>query len=56
MFIKIIGMLTTRVFKLSEKIGKNSAKIQRLRTLISQDKAWVNRPRLLDPRKVVYVE
>ena len=40
---------------LSEKIGKNSSKIQRLRTLINQDKAWENRPTLLDPRKIVYV-
>lgn len=38
MFIKIIDMLTTRVFKLSEKIGKNSAKIEKLRTLINQNK------------------
>ena len=45
-----------KINKTSEKIGKNSAKIQRLRTLISQDKAWENRPRLLDPRKIVYVE
>lgn len=40
----------------SEKIGKNSAKMQRLRTLISQDDSWENRPILLDPRKIVYIE
>lgn len=45
-----------KINKTSEKIGKNSAKIQRLRTLINQDKAWESRPRLLDPRKIVYVE
>ena len=44
------------LFSISEKIGKNSAKIERLRTLISQDKAWENHPTLLDPRKIVYVE
>ena len=42
----------TQLNKISEKIGKNSAKIQRLRTLINQDKAWESRPRLLDPRKI----
>ena len=41
----------TQLNKISEKIGKNSAKIQRLRSLINQDKAWESRPRLLDPRK-----
>ena len=46
----------TQLNRISEKIGKNSAKIQRLRTLICQDKAWESRPRLLDPRKIVYVE
>ena len=46
----------TQLNKISEQIGKNSSKIQRLRTLIGQDKAWENRPRLLDPRKIVYVE
>ena len=46
----------TQLNKISEKIGKKSTKIQRLRTLIGQDKAWENRPRLLDPRKIVYVE
>ena len=34
----------TQLNKISEQIGKNSAKIQRLRTLIGQDKAWENRP------------
>ena len=42
----------TQLNKISEKIGKNSAKMQRLRALINQDKAWESRPRLLDPRKV----
>jgi len=42
--------------RISEQIGKNSAKILRLRTLINQDKAWESRHRLLDPRKIVYVE
>jgi len=42
--------------RISEQIGKNSDKILRLRTLINQDKAWESRPRLLDPRKIVYVE
>ena len=46
----------TQLNKISEQIGKNSAKIQRLRTLIGQDKALESRPRLLDPRKIVYVE
>lgn len=32
----------------SEKIGKNSAKIQRLRTLIGQDNAFLHRPRMSD--------
>ena len=41
----------TQLNKISEQIGKNSSKIQRLRTLIGQDKAWESRPRLLDPRK-----
>ena len=36
----------TQLNKISEQIGKNSAKIQRLRTLIGQDKAWENRPKL----------
>ena len=53
--VELVG-LTCKLLNMSEKIGKNSSKIQRLRTLISQDKAWENRPRLLDPRKIVYVE
>ena len=35
---QMIDKLTNRIFKLSEKIGKNSVKIQRLRTLIHQSK------------------
>ena len=46
----------TQLNKISEQIGKNSSKIQRLRTLINQDKAWESHPTLLDPRKIVYVE
>ena len=53
--VKLVG-LTTKLLNLSEKIGKNSAKIQRLRTLIGQDKVCLNRPRMLGPRKVEYVE
>lgn len=33
-----ISVLTIEIAELSEQIGKNSAKIQRLRTLISQNK------------------
>lgn len=36
--VKMVG-LTDKLMNMSEKIGKNSAKIQRLRTLISQTKA-----------------
>lgn len=53
--VKLVG-LTFKISQVSEKIGKNSAKIQRLRTLIGQSKAWLNRPRMSDPRKVVHVK
>lgn len=53
--VKLVG-LTDKLMNMSEKIGKNSGKIQRLRTLIGQDKAWLNRPRILDPREFVNVE
>lgn len=53
--VKLVG-LTDKLMSMSEQIGKNSAKIQRLRTLIGQDKAWLKRPRMQDPRKVVCVE
>ena len=43
--VTMVG-LTDKLMNMSEKIGKNSAKIQRLRTLIGQDKAWLNRPRM----------
>lgn len=36
--VKMVG-LTDKLMSMSEKIGKNSAKIQRLRTLIGQTKA-----------------
>ena len=45
--VKLVG-LTDKLMNMSEKIGKNSGKIQRLRTLIGQDKAWLNRPRMSD--------
>lgn len=37
----MLGMLIVKLSKLSEKIGKNSAKIQKLRTLINQSKVKI---------------